>query len=397
MLKKLPAVFVGLLLTLSVYAANVQLSDNHPDSYTVQKGDTLWSISARFLKQPWLWPEVWQANGQIRNPHLIYPGDVINLAYVNGQPRLSVGETSQTTTSRDSAIEPHTRVTQLDKAIAPLPLEAISLFLKRPRILSDDEFRHAPHVVGFEDGRIVGTPGQLTYIRGLEAQQGQQYSVVRPIGRYYEYISKDPKVPNRIYRKSLENEYDRPSMLWTSGPEDFTLSGDVHFLGYEVLQFANVEITHTGSPASALILDSDFEVRKGDYVLPADPVPYDSEFMPRPPKAVPEGMEVIAFGGVANIGRLQVVATSFGADDGIENGQVFSIFHAEQTVHDDTDYPIGSSQSFFHPHDATVFVPRDYVGHLMVFRTFPHVSYALIMDGIRPVHVGDRLFEPGYH
>ena len=118
MLKKLPAVFVGLLLALTVYAANVELNDSHPDSYTVQKGDTLWSISARFLKKPWLWPEVWQANGQIKNPHLIYPGDVVNLAYINGQPRLSVGETASTT----SGLQPHVRTTQLEKAIAPLPL-----------------------------------------------------------------------------------------------------------------------------------------------------------------------------------------------------------------------------------------------------------------------------------
>jgi LysM repeat protein len=103
MLKKLPAVLVGLLLTLAAYAATVELTDNHPDTYTVRKGDTLWSISARFLKKPWLWPEVWQANGQIRNPHLIYPGDVINLAYLNGQSQLTVGETSR------SNFGPHAR------------------------------------------------------------------------------------------------------------------------------------------------------------------------------------------------------------------------------------------------------------------------------------------------
>src|SRR5678816_682864 len=375
MLKKLPAVFVGLLLTLTVYAANVELNDSHPDSYTVQKGDTLWSISARFLKKPWLWPEVWQANGQIKNPHLIYPGDVVNLAYIDGQPRLSVGQSSGTTSQ--SGLQPHIRATPLEKAIAPLPLDAIALFLHRPRIISKEEFDTAPHVVGFEDGHIVGTPGNLAFVRGLDAQQGQRYSVIRVVGRYVEITSKDPNRPNIIYRQSLENDYDRPSMLWHNGPQDFTLSGDVHFLGYEVLQFANVEVTRSGSPASVLVLDSEFEVRKGDYV-------------------VPDGMQVIAFGGVANVGRLQVVATSFGAEDGIQNGQVFSIFHAEDTVQDQTDYPEGSSQAFFHPNDARVFLPRDYVGHLMVFRTFAHVSYALIMDGIRPVHVGDRLFEPDH-
>jgi len=395
MLKKLPAVFVGLLLTLTVYAATVELNDSHPDSYTVQKGDTLWSISARFLKKPWLWPEVWQANGQIKNPHLIYPGDVVNLAYIDGQPRLSVGETSRTTTQQ-SGLQPHVRATQLEKAIAPLPLDAIALFLHRPRIISKEEFDTAPHVVGFEDGHIVGTPGNLAFVRGLDAQPGQHFSVVRVYGRYVQYSPKDPNVPANIYRQTMENEYDRPSMLWESAPWDFTLSGDVHFLGYEVLQFANVEVTHAGNTASVLVLDSEFELRKGDFVIPADPVPYDPEFMPRPPKVIPAGMQVIAFGGVANVGRLQVVATSFGAEDGIENGQVFSIFHAEDTVHDDTDYPEGSAKSFFHPNDAKVFVPRDYVGHLMVFRTFAHVIYALIMDGIRPVHVGDRLFEPDH-
>jgi hypothetical protein len=391
MLKKLPAVFVGLLVTLAVYAANVELNDSHPDSYTVQKGDTLWSISARFLKKPWLWPEVWQANSQIQNPHLIYPGDVINLAYVNGQPRLSVGGTPQ-----NSGLQPHTRVTQLEKAIAPLPLDAIALFLKRPRILSEDEFKNAAHVVAFEDAHIIGTPGQLAYVRGLDAQQGQRFSVVRVMGRYYEITSKDPNQPNRIYRESLENEDGRPSMLWHVGPQDFTLTGDVHFLGYEVLQFASVEVTQAGNPASALVLDAEYEVREGDYVLPADPQPYDPEFVPRPPKSVPAGMQVVSFGGVANVGRLQVVATSFGAEDGVKNGQVYSIFHAEDTVHDDTDYPSGSAKSFFHPGEAKVFVPRDYVGHVMVFRTFAHISYGLIMDGIRPVHIGDRLFEPDH-
>jgi len=396
MLKKLPAVFAGLLLTLSVYAANVQLNDNHPDTYTVRKGDTLWSISARFLKQPWLWPEVWQANGQIRNPHLIYPGDVINLAYINGQPRLSINETS-TTTTRTSGIEPHTRVTQLENAIAPLPLEAVADFLKRPRLIGDDEFKNAAHVVGFEDSHIRGTPGQLAYVRGLDAQQGQHFAVVRAVGRYYEYVSKDPKEPTGIYRQPLDNRDDRPSMLWHTGPETFTIKGDVHFLGYEVMQFATIEVTRTGDPSSALILDSDYEVRPGDFVMPADPQPYDAQFIPHPPKAVPENMHVIAFNdALGSVGRLQVVAVSYGADDGIENGQVFSVFHADQTVHDDTDYPVGSFKSFFHPKDAKVFVPRDYIGHVMIFRTFPHVSYALVMDGIRPVHLDDRLFAPDY-
>jgi hypothetical protein len=391
MLKKLPAVLVGLLLTLAAYAATVELNDNHPDTYTVKKGDTLWSISARFLKKPWLWPEVWQANGQIHNPHLIYPGDVINLAYLNGQPQLTVGETSR------SNFGPHARATSLEHAVEPLPLELIADFLKRPRMLSQEEFEHAPHVVAIEDNHLRGGPGQLAYVRGLDAPPGTQLALVRPIGRYYQFVSKDPKEPTGIYRKDLSGEDDRPSMLWHNGPEDWTLKGNVIFLGYEVMQFGIVEVTHSGNPASTLIVSSDHDVREGDYVIPADTQPYDSVYVPHPPKAIPENMHVIAFtDALGSVGRLQVVAVSFGNEDGVENGQVYSIFHTNETVHDDTDYPTGSTQRFFHPNDAKVYLPREYVGHVMIFRTFGHVSYGLIMDGIRPVHISDRLFDPDY-
>ena len=110
MLKKLPAVCAGLLLTLSAFAATVELAEHHPDTYTVQKGDTLWSISARFLRRPWEWPEVWQANPQVHNPHLIYPGDVLNLAYLNGRPSLSVS-------GQEEGFGPHVRAQAVDDAI----------------------------------------------------------------------------------------------------------------------------------------------------------------------------------------------------------------------------------------------------------------------------------------
>jgi hypothetical protein len=392
MLKKLPAVFAGLVLTVSVYAATVELADNHPDTYTVQKGDTLWSIAARFLKQPWLWPEVWQANGQIRNPHLIYPGDVINLAYLNGQPRLSVSET----TTR-SGLQPHVRAEPLEHAVEPLPLEAIQDFIKHTRLIGEDEFAHAPHVVAIEDNHIRGGAGQLVYVRGLEARPGDTFVIVRPVGRYYEYVSHDPNDPRGIYRQSLDDRDDRPSMLWHNGPEMFTLHGDIHFLGYEVQQFGSVQVTNGGSPASALIIASDFEVRPGDYVLPAEAPPYDAVYLPHAPKSVPGNMRVIAFTDALNsVGRLQVVALSYGSEDGVENGQVYSIFHSNDKAWDDTDYPQGSVKRFFHKKEAKVTLPREYIGHVMVFRTFDHVSYGLIMDGIRPVHLRDKLFEPDY-
>ncbi len=388
MLKKLPAICAGLLLTLSAYAASVQLAKDHPDTYTVHKGDTLWSIAAKFLQKPWQWPEVWQANPQVKNPHLIYPGDVLSLAYLNGNPSLGV--------ANRGGIEPHTRAEQLENAVKPLPLSAIQDFLKKPRLVSEDEFKRAPHVVGIEDHHINGATGQLIYVRGLDTQPGQRYVLVRPIGRYYEITGKDGR-PNEVYRQDMEDRDDRPSMLWHHGPDHFTLRGNVHFLGYEMLQFGEVEATHAGNPASVLVTSTDYEVRPGDFVLPPDNNQFDFQYVPHAPKQVPATMRVIAFTDALNVvGRLQVVALSNGAADGIENGQTFSIFHPGDVVTDRTDYPEGSFKAFFKRDDSKVQLPEEYIGHVMIFRTFDRVSYGLIMDGIRPVHLDDKLYDPDH-
>lgn len=393
MLKKLPAVCGGLLLAVSVFAATVELNERPPDSYTVRKGDTLWSIAARFLKNPWQWPEVWQANPQIANPHLIYPGDVIQLAYVNGRPQLrNAGSASA------GGFGPHVRAEPLGEAIKPLPLSAIEDFLKKPRLVGEEEFKHAPHVVAIEDHHLNGSVGQLAYVRGLEGQPGQQFVLVRALGRYYEITSKDGG-PTRVYRQSLDSRDGRPDMLWHHGPDHFTLHGDVHFLGYEVLQYGTVRVTKPGDPASVVIVTSDLEVLPGDYVLPVDELHYDDQYVPHPPKQVPAEMRVIAFSGndaLNVVGRLQVVALSNGAADGVENGQVYSIFTPGDVVQDRTDFPEMSSAAFLHPRDAAVQLPEEYVGHVMIFRTFDRVSYGLVMDGIRPVHLEDRLYEPDH-
>jgi hypothetical protein len=389
MLKKLPAVFTGMLLTLTAFAASVELAKDHPDTYVVRKGDTLWSISARFLQRPWQWPEVWQANPQVHNPHLIYPGDVLNLAYLNGRPSIGVA-------SHGGGFEPHTRTEQLESAIKPLPLSVIEDFLKKPRLLNEEDFKHAPHVVGIEDHHLNGSPGQLIYVRGLEGQPGQHFALVRPIGRYYEITSKDGHA-SELYRQSLEGRDSRPEMLWHHGPEEWTLHGDVHFLGYEMLNFGDVQVTKAGNPASTIAVATDYEIRPGDFVLPLDNMPYDAEYIPHPPKQVPANMRVIAFtDALANVGRMQVVALSNGAADGVENGQTYSIFARGDVVVDRTDYPELSGKAFFEREDSKVQLPEEYIGHVMVFRTFDRVSYGLIMDGIRPVHRGDRLYDPDH-
>ena len=387
MLKKLPALCVGLLFTLTAFAATVQLNKNHPDTYTVRKGDTLWSISAKFLQHPWEWPEVWQANPQVANPHLIYPGDVLSLAYLNGQLRV---------TNDGSDSGPRVRATQLEDAIKPIPLTSVKGFLKDTRLLNLDEFKNAPHVVAFEDHHIQGTPGQLAYVRGLDAQPGQQFVLARVIGRYYEITSKDGQ-PNRIFRANMQDRDGRPSMLWHRGPDHFTLHGNVHLIGYEMLQFGTIQVTKAGSPTSTLVMNSDFEVSPGDFVLPQSNTTYDYQYVPHAPTSVPADMRVIAFTDALNaVGRLQVVALSRGSANGVENGQTYSIFAPGNVATDRTDYPEDSAKAFFHPKDAKVQLPEEYIGHVMIFRTFDKVSYGLIMDGIRPVHLGDELYEPDH-
>src|SRR5512141_1867500 len=161
--KGLRTVFAVALLTVATYSAAVEMRGDHPDTYVVQRGDTLWDIAGRFLKRPWLWPEIWQANPQIRNPHLIYPGDVLSLAYLDRM-----------------AVQPGPRV---GSPINAIPLADVEPFLKNLRVV--DQFDQMPYVVGLEDDRLRASEGQVAYVRGIAgAPTGQRYAVLRPTQRF---------------------------------------------------------------------------------------------------------------------------------------------------------------------------------------------------------------------
>ena len=385
MLKKLLAVSAGLLFTLTVFAATVEWADQHPDRYIVRKGDTLWDISARFLKKPWLWPEIWQDNPQVKNPHLIYPGDELVLS--GGHLRHGEG-----------SIGPHARITSLEDAVKAIPTSTLKQFLKHARVISEDDFKNAPHVVGLEENQLRGTAGQLAFVRGLVAQPGERFAIVRPAGRYYDMPPRGEGQPREVYRQTSDWFDGRPGLLWHHGPNEFTLSGNVRFLGYEVLDFGTVEVTRVGDPSSALIVYSDFEVRAGDLVLPLDERPYDDQYVPHAPAKMPDNMRVLAFADAAMsaVGPRQVVALSRGSEDSVENGQTFSIYQDGEEVLDQTDYTEGSAKKFFHPNDAHTTLPPEFIGHVMIFRTFGRVSYGLVMDAVKPVKMGDFLWDPDH-
>lgn len=380
MLKPVRTVLTAAFLTIATAGVAQEMRGDHPDTYTVVRGDTLWDIAGRFLKHPWLWPEVWQANPQIKNPHLIYPGDVISLAYLE---RVAV------------AVEPGPRE---EAPVTGVPLSQVEPFLKNLRVV--DEFEDLPYVVGLEEDRLRTTQGQIAYIRGLaDAQPGQRYAVVRPSVRY-----------NAINPK-------RCCDVTTTKPEDLDFRGRTtkfteqlwnhqmpaskgEFLGYELVQLTTGTISRgeVGQyEASTLVIDDvGREVRVGDRLIPVEAQPYDLQFFPHPPKQEYEysKAKVLAVADMLSTGGPRdVVALSVGARDGVDNGTVFSSWRVGSNAVDRV--AVGDDRS----HDTVgngnkVRLPDEFAGHLMVFRTFDKVSYALVMDSIRPTRVGYELKHP---
>ncbi|HJU39786.1 MAG TPA: LysM peptidoglycan-binding domain-containing protein [Tahibacter sp.] len=363
-----------------------ELRQGHPDTYTVKRGDTLWDISARFLKKPWLWPEIWQANPQIENPHLIYPGDVLNLSYLNGKYRVT----------RDADSGPRVRREQLDEAIEPIPLKDIKEFLKNMRIVDEATYRRLPHIVGVEENRLRVAEGNLVYVKNLEAKSGDQFVIVRQTNVYWSEPPEEKGDAPTTHSRPVDTFFKgEKGTLWHHSPMEFTLRGDVKLLGYEVMVIGSGTVTRTTNPTSLLVTYSDVEIRPGDLVMPIEDKPYDSQYLPRAPAQVPPDFKVLAFTDADNaVGPRQVVALSRGAADGIENGHTFSIYAPGERITDDYKYPTGTFKKLFNPKDSKVTLPEEYLGHVMIFRTFDRVSYGLIMDGIRPVHLGDVLRAP---
>ncbi|MEI7035353.1 LysM domain-containing protein [Fulvimonas yonginensis] len=374
MIKKSIGLLAGMLVTVAVYAAGAQLRADHPDSYTVRRGDTLWDISAKFLSKPWLWPEIWQANPQVRNPHLIYPGDVLNLSFING-PRLK--------------LEPS--VHREAEAVPAIPLDQLRLFLKDMRVMDSNAVSSAPYVVGFEEARLRGAVGQNLYVRGLKGEPGQRWAIVRPTHVFRGFEQDDAgDADNGIVAHLLDSDAAMVNSPWSEDFRDDGHYGKGEDLGVEVSVIGTAETLRTGDPSTLLLLDAAQEIRSGDRVLPLDGPAYDPYYYPHAPQSVPANARVIAFADAMDAaGRRQVVALSIGAKDGVENGQTYALFQPGETIHDDV-----ASSSWRRGTGERVTLPEEFVGHVMVFRTFDRVSYGLVMDGLRPVHRGDRLAMP---
>jgi hypothetical protein len=339
---KLASLVLGLLISWGTLAADpVAVNPSHPDRYVVVPGDTLWDISGRFLRDPWRWPDVWHVNPQIQNPHLIYPGDIITMTYVNGQPMLSLQRGSLV------KLSPRVRSTPLDGAIPTIPLDAIQQFLTRPFVADKDALDNAPYVVHFADEHILGASGIRAYVRAIETNDNQTYDVVRPGDAY-----KDAD------------------------------TGEV--LGYEALFVGNAELQRTGDPATLMLTNMELETIIGDRLFPVTRDVALEAFHPKAPDTDINGSIISVLNGVTQIGQYNVVVLDRGEHDGLQPGDVLTIDHRGEMVRDTVT-----------PNSAdTIKLPDEPAGTLLVFRTFPRVSFGLVMHATRAIHVLDRVHNP---
>lgn len=386
MLKKLLAVFAVTLVLAAGGVAATQLRADHPDSYVVQKGDTLWGIAKRFLNEPWLWPEIWQANPQVENPHLIYPGDVLSLAYLGQgqtQPVLNV-----------TRLSPQIRAEALP--VPSVPLADVEDFLRNQHVLDDEQYKSLPYVVGLEENRLRSAEGQVIHMRGSSFAPGERVSIVRPTLRYAMmpvateiHPDREPILRREEWSRAGGVEQNSSSIRWAS---HFLAKKRFDFLGWEVMEIAQGHVTHAGDPGTVLVASGGHEVKKGDLLMPYDAFPYDLSFYPHAPAAIPANARVLAVTDhLRHGGPHDVVAISAGAREGLENGQVFSIWHQGEKIRDDVRH---TQRIAANMEKNKVKLPDEFIGHVMIFRTFDKVSYGLVMDGIRPVQLGDRLDAP---
>ena len=379
MFKPIRVALTAALLTIASYGIAAEMREGHPDTYVVKKGDTLWDIAGRFLKRPWLWPEIWQANPQIKNPHLIYPGDVISLAYLNRVAQVTPGP-------------------RQEAPIDAIPLAQVEPFLKNMRVVDDIE--SLPYVVALEEDRLRGTQGQLAYVKGLEgAQPGQRFAIVRPTVRYTR-IDRDDCC-DLFLKDDLDYRGRRllfEGALWTNA---FVAENGRELLGYELAQLTTGTVSRVpgdGVDTTTLVMDASAgrEVRVGDRLVPVEAQPYDLQFFPHPPKQSLEygRARVLAVADMLTSGGPRdVVALSVGSRDGVDNGTVFSTWRVGSTEPDRVKIGFERDGTLVGRGDK-VRLPDEYAGHVMVFRTFENVSYALVMSGVRPTRVGYELKHP---
>ena len=387
MIKKIFHLILVTMLASAVMAQDVSVRPDHPDEYVVVKGDTLWDISGKFLEKPWQWPSIWHANPQVENPHLIYPGDRLSLVYIDGQPRLMVNGDKRTV-----KLSPEVRATARE-AVPAIEWDAIKNFVINARILLPEDFSDLPYVVANESDRHLATNKDLTYVRGIDGRLGKEYAIVRLRHIYYDDNGVMKRSKKARYPEKLRKGLEYPDNIWNATLQWRKKNPPI--LGVELWDVAVGRLVKEGDPAILEIEGGRAAVKAGDFILPLDDHEYPDQVMPHAMSPVPDGLEVIALTQTTyGSGHYQLVAINAGSNQGIEHGHVFSAFRAGKNIRDEVKYPKGSWEDAKVWGDDHVTLPDQYSAHILVFRVFDEVSYAMIMDGDRPVREHDLLKHP---
>jgi hypothetical protein len=373
-------------------AQDVSVRSDHPDEYVVVKGDTLWDISGRFLDKPWQWPAIWQANPQIDNPHLIYPGDVVSLVYIDGVPQLQInrGGTRISAGKPRVKLQPEIRVVDRGDPINTIPLDSIEPFLRDIRVLTPAEFESLPYVVANYESRRTVTFGDTTYGRGLRANTGDEFVIAR-LNSIYDQVDDSGelrRVLPKQHWKQVPNVKNRNESFWNqTSPWNRRPNNPV---GYELVVVSQVRVEQAGDISVLKIMRDRTEVMAGDYILPLDSRGYDSTFFPQAMDRVPDNLRILATRDTTyGVSHFQIVSLNIGSRQGVESGHVFSVFRPGATTKDQVGYRWGSFAE-----EAEVQLPDLYNGLVMVFRTFDDISYALVMSGNRPIREFDEVRHP---
>ena len=319
----------------------IPVAPDAPSRYVVVPGDTLWDISAKFLTDPWYWPEIWHINPQVANPHLIYPGDELALTWVDGRPQVTLASGGAVRMS------PRVRTNPLSEAIHAIPYERIAAFMQRPQVLTRDQVEGSPYVAAGRDQRLASSVGNDIYIRRLaEGSVGTHYSIY--------HVGDELKDPE---------------------------SGDV--LGYQGLYAGEANLTRLGKPATMRILDSSRETLDGDILLPiADETKMD--FIPRAPTKPVEGTIMSVIDDRTVVAEYDVVIINRGSNAGLEPGHVLEVWQAGEEVRDRT----------MNRESSRLTTPDERNGLAMIFKAYPDMSYGLMWRSDREVHVGDAVRSP---
>jgi hypothetical protein len=376
MRKFLISLAITTILVTPAFAVVNILKEDHPDRYTVVKGDTLWDISSMFLTDAWLWPDIWQINPDIENPHLIYPDDIIILTFRDGQPTLTVERGDQARTDRMSSTDsagsaggaggagsanwadrdatqlvPRVRVTSISSAIPAIPLDAISSLLTKGRIVAEGTLENAPYILAGRSDRLIFGPGDDFYARGTTWDSHTSvYGIYRKGSKYVDPETRD-------------------------------------VLGYEAIEVGLGQVLKRDGDMYTFSLNSVKEdVRIGDRLLPTEESSVESTFYPSAPKNQINGVIMNVLGGVTQVGRNDVIVINRGENEGLTTGNILAINKSGKKVRD------RFAQSIFRR--RKVQLPSERAGLCMVFRIFDRMSYALVLKTQEGLRVGDGVTNP---